>query len=245
MGARMTHPEVQPDSLGTVFLDREAAGRKLAKALREYRGSGLAVAAIPRGGIPVGLQLALQLGCQMDLVIPCKLPIPWNPEAGFGAITADGAVVLNRAMVKALGLLDEEVEAIADRQREELRRRIETYSRMLAPLDLRDRPVAVVDDGLASGYTMLAAVESVRMQQPAELIVAVPVASSSSARLVEGVVDRLICLTVSSELPFAVADFYVDWHDLTEQDVARYLKAARGTRRNAKCRSIGSSRVSD
>jgi len=209
------------------FLDREDAGKRLAKAFEEYRGTELVVVAVPRGGVPVACQVARRLRCQVDLVIPRKLPIPWNPEAGFGAVTSDGALVLNRGMVKAVGLRDDEVEAIAAQQREEVERRTADYRRFFPPVEVGGRPVAIVDDGLASGYTMLAAVESVRMRQPSDVIVAVPVASASAAKLVEASVDSLICLVVSHEVPFAVADFYINWRDLTDEDVNQYMRAAK------------------
>jgi predicted phosphoribosyltransferase len=188
------------------------------------------VAAIPRGGVPVTFQVAKRLRCEMDLVIPRKLPIPWNREAGFGAVTADGATVLNRSLVKAVGLHDDEVEAIAEEQRREVERLTEAYRRILPPMEMTGRPVAIIDDGLASGYTMLAAVESVRMRQPSEVIIAVPVASAPAARLVENAADNLICLAISSEVPFAVADFYVNWRDLTDEDIEEYLRGAAALR---------------
>ena len=155
-----------------VFLDRDEAGRRLSKAIGERLGMNLLVAAIPRGGVPVAFQVAKRLRCEMDLVIPRKLPIPWNREAGFGAVTADGATVLNRSLVKAVGLHDDEVEAIAEEQRREVERLTEAYRRILPPVEMTGRPVAIIDDGLASGYTMLAAIESVRMRQPSEVIIA-------------------------------------------------------------------------
>ena len=206
-----------------IFRDRSDAGRRLAERLPEYRDRDAVVLAIPRGGIPVGCEVASRLNAQLDVIVPRKIPIPWNPEAGFGAITADGTIVLNEQMVRSLGLSQEEIDRAAEEVRQEIIRRTKEYRGDKPTPNLKGRPVILIDDGLASGYTMLAAVESLKKETPSEVIVAVPVASSGAARLVSPKVDKLIVLIVSERLPFAVANFYVEWRDLTDEEVVACL----------------------
>jgi len=209
-----------------LFRDRTDAGRRLAERLLKHEDKGAVVLAIPRGGVSVGFEVAKRLRARFDVVIPRKIPIPWNPEAGFGAITADGTMVLNERMVRSLGLEEEEIEQAAEEVRQEIVRRTKEYRGDRPPSDVKGKPVILVDDGLASGYTMLAAIESLRKHSPSCIIVAVPVASNGAARLVGHKADKLVALLVSHRLPFAVASFYVKWRDLTDEDVLVYLRQA-------------------
>lgn len=209
-----------------LFRDRADAGRQLAERLLEYEDRGAVVLAIPRGGVPVGFQVAKRLNAQFDVIVPRKIPIPWNPEAGFGAITADGTIVLNKAMVQSLDLGEEEIEQAAEEVRREIIRRTKQYRGDRPLPDVKGRPVILVDDGLASGYTMLAAIESLRKDAPSAVVVAVPAASSGAAGLVAPQVDKLVALIVSHRLPFAVADFYVEWRDLSDEEVIGCLRPA-------------------
>ncbi len=212
-----------------MFRDRRDAGRRLAERLVEYEGKDAVVLAIPRGGVPVGYEIAARIGADFDVIIPCKIPIPWNPEAGMGAITADGTMVLNESMVKSLRLRTEEIQRWAEDVRQEVIRRTSVYREPgIEPPSVTGRPVILVDDGLASGYTMLAAVESVKKGNPSAIIVAVPVASSGAVRLINQKVDKVVVLVVSERLPFAVADYYIEWRDLTDNEVLGYLRDLRG-----------------
>lgn len=207
-----------------LFRSRADAGKRLAERLLDYEGEDVIVLAIPRGGVPVGCEVAKRLNAELDVIIPRKIPIPWNPEAGFGAITADGTIVLNQRMVSSLELSKEEIQKIADEVREEINRRLTEYRDDRPPPEVEGKTVILVDDGLASGYTMLAGIESVRKHKPARVIVAVPVASSGAARLVSPRVDRLVALITSERLPFAVAEFYREWRDLTDEEVRECLR---------------------
>lgn len=206
-----------------LFRDRSDAGRRLAERLVEFEDSQAVVLAIPRGGVPVGYEIAKRLHADLDVIVPRKIPIPWNPEAGFGAVTADGTIVLNDAMVRSLGLTPAEIEQAAEDVRREIVRRTQVYRGDRPPPEVANRPVILVDDGLASGYTMLAAIESLKKSSPSAVIVAVPVASSAAARLISASADRLIALIVSHRLPFAVAEYYLEWRDLTDDEVCAYL----------------------
>jgi putative phosphoribosyl transferase len=207
-----------------LFRDRTEAGQRLAEQLLDYANRNAIVLAIPRGGVPVGYEIAKRLNAEFDVIVPRKMPIPWNPEAGFGAITADGTIVLNQPMVESLGLTQEDIQKVAEEVKAEVIRRTKVYRGDKPPPNVEGRPVLLVDDGLASGYTMLAAIESVRKLSPAEVVVAVPVASTSAARIVRQAADKLVAIIISSHLPFAVADFYLEWRDLTDEEVLSYLQ---------------------
>ncbi len=206
-----------------LFVDREDAGRKLAES---YRGPAEepVVLGIPRGGIPVGFRLAEALGGTLDVLVARKLPIPHNPEAGFGAVAPDGSLYLNEEMLHHLRLPEEQVRSIASRVLVEVRRRVRVYRGERPFPELRGKNVILTDDGLATGYTMIAAVEMVRKMNPAAVIVAVPVSPENTARRIRPLVDHFHCLHVSDRYPFAVADFYLDFHDLTDEEVLAYLR---------------------
>jgi len=207
-----------------LFQDRREAGRRLSEALLDYKDRNAIVLAIPRGGVPVGYEIAQRLDVPLDVIVPRKLPVPWNPEAGFGAVMPDGTFVLNDRMVSGVGLEPQEISRIVEDVHAETVRRMKEYRDDKPLSDVKDRPVLIVDDGLASGYTMLAAIESLRKQMPACIVVAVPTASNGASRLVGPKADRVVSLIISERLPFAVASFYREWRDLTDEEVKDFLR---------------------
>lgn len=207
-----------------VFEDRQEAGELLARALESFRGNDAIVLAIPSGGVPIGLAVATHLDLPFDLLIIRKLPIPGNPEAGFGAISLEGDMVLNHSMVRMLGLSNEEIEEQAESVRKELKARERIFRRNRPQANLRGRTVILTDDGLASGYTMMAAVRMVRRQKPQEIVVAVPTASLHTIDLLAREVDRIVCLNVRTGSYFAVAEAYRNWYDLSRDEVCDLLK---------------------
>ena len=213
-----------------MFRDREQAGDMLSQVLMRYQGGHAAVVAVPRGGVPVGFSIARNLQLPLDVVIPRKLPIPEEPEAGFGAVTADGSVVLNDRLVEQLNLPPRTVDAIVNEVRREVQRREAVYRQAGPRVDLSGRTVLLVDDGLASGYTMLAAIKSVRKDGPKKVVVAVPCSPTRSIDLVTPQAEEIYCLIRSDEPIFAVASYYEEFTDLSDEQVLDYLrKAARST----------------
>jgi putative phosphoribosyl transferase len=210
-----------------MFKDREDAGKKLSEKLAYLKGESIVVLAIPRGGVPVGFQVALSLKAPLDLIIPRKIPIPSNPEAGFGAVTEDGTLVLNHKLTSQLGLTKSEIEQLAEEVREEIRRRRKLYPGKIRLPDIAHKKVILTDDGLASGYTMLAAIKSIKKFQPKSILVAVPVASTTALELIKESTVEIICLHKSHRFFFAVADFYEKWADLSDEEVIAYLEKAR------------------
>jgi putative phosphoribosyl transferase len=201
-----------------IFEDRRDAGRRLAESLLLYRHNAI-VLAIPRGGVPVGYEVSQRLDVPLDLIIPRKLPIPSDPEAGFGAVAPDGTVVLNEKLMGYLGLSAEDIGVIVRDVLGEVRRRIREY-RGDRPLPrLTGRNVIVVDDGLASGYTMIAAVRAIKKERPRRVIVAVPCSPRTSVERLEKEADEVACLAIQEYGPFAVASYYEEFPDLSDEEV--------------------------
>lgn len=212
-----------------MFENRLDAGNQLSKELLRFKGEQVVVLAIPRGGVPVAFPIATSLGAPLDVISPRKIPIPDNPEAGFGAVTEDGTIVLNDLLVAEIGLTPEQIDIEAEKVRREVERRIKKYRGGRSPPDLQGKTVIIVDDGLASGYTMLAAVESVKTHRPKRIIVAIPVAPVRSINLVEPYVDEVVALIKSRAWAFAVASHYWSFPDLSDEEVLEYLEKARAT----------------
>lgn len=206
------------------FRDRFDAGHQLARALEKYRGQDVIVLGIPRGGVATASAIAEALHAELDVIVPRKLPLPFSPEAGFGAIAEDGTIILNEALVKHVRLSAEEIRTIADHVLAEIQRRVREYRGERPAAQLSGRVVILVDDGLATGYTMLAAIHSVKKQSAARVVVAVPCSPASTLADVKPLVDDLVCLVAPDTLSFAVADYYQDFHDMTDDEVKQRLK---------------------
>lgn len=209
----------------SVFRDRFQAGKLLADKLRKYAGNGkVIVLAVPAGGVPVGYTVAKELVVPMDVIVVRKIQIPWNPEAGFGAITWDGNIVLNEALVEQLDLTEKEIEASILKTRRNIQERLRKFRGDKPMLQLEDKVVVLVDDGLASGFTLLAAARSLRKMAPEKIIIAVPTASLGAIKLLTSEVDEIVCLNIRSGPSFAVANAYENWYDLKDEEVINLLK---------------------
>lgn len=211
-----------------IFKDRCDAGRLLASMLGKRPHEKSLVLAIPSGGVPVGHCMAEQLKIPLDIVIVRKIPVPGNPEAGFGAVALDGTLVLNERLVDELGLDRETIRRLAASRLREIEERIEKFREDRKPPDLFQKDLILVDDGLASGFTMLAAIRSLKKHDPRSVVVAVPTAHDEALNLVASEADEVFCLNVRSGFLFAVADAYVGWYDLDDREVKEYLKRAWG-----------------
>jgi len=212
-----------------VFEDRFQAGKTLATKLRECADNRrVIVLAVPAGGVPVGYVVARELGFPMDVVVVRKVQIPWNPEAGFGAVTWDGEIVLNESLLGTLGLTERMIEESIMKTRRIIQERIRMFRGDRPMPELGGKTVVLVDDGLASGFTMLAAAKSVRKREPEKVVVAVPTASLRAIQLLRSEADEIVCLNIRSGPIFAVADAYKNWYDLSDEEVLEILgKASR------------------
>jgi putative phosphoribosyl transferase len=209
-----------------LFADRHEAGLILAEMLApDYAGidNGI-VLAIPSGGVPLGIEIARRLLLPRDLSIVRKLQIPGNTEAGFGAMGLNGRRFLNEEMLQLLRLSDEQIEQQAAIVREELDRRNRLFREGRPPADLTGRTAILTDDGLASGSTMLAAADSARRQGAAAIVVAVPTGLLASIEKIGPLVDEIYCANVLDFWPFAVANAYRRWHDLSREEVMALLR---------------------
>lgn len=209
-----------------MFRDRRDAGRQLAAALAYLADEpDVVVFAIPRGGVVVAAEVARSLRAPLDVVIPRKIGAPGNPELAIGAVAGDGAVVLNETVVGQLGVDEEYVEQEKTRQLEEIRRRKEAYLGGRAEEQVAGKTVVVVDDGLATGSTALAAIRALGKQGPGKLILAVPVAPRDTVRRLSKEVDELVCLETPPFF-YAVGQFYDDFYQTTDEEVVGLLAGA-------------------
>ncbi len=206
------------------YRDRAHAGSVLAGHLGPRVGHESTILAVPNGGVAVAVPLASRLKLPLDLIIVRKIPIPGNPEAGLGSVASDGSLFFNRDIVWDLGLSEEEVEALARPVVEEIGHRMKIYGASGKYESVRGGTAVLVDDGLASGVTMEAAVHVVRAYEPRSVLVAVPTASLGAVRRLQPLVTEVICPDVRSGSFFAVADAYEEWGDLESEEVISLLK---------------------
>ncbi len=208
------------------FLDRADAGRRLAQQLgSRVQDPNLVVLALPRGGVPVGFEVARALRAELDVFLVRKLGMPGEEELALGAIASGGIRVLNHQLIQYLRVPEDLVEQVTLRERRELERRERAYREDRPPVPLRDRTVILVDDGLATGASMLAASRAVASQTPKRIVVAVPVAAPQTCQELRKEVDEVICLQTPS--PFgAVGIWYEDFSQTTDEDVRKLLEEA-------------------
>lgn len=210
-----------------VFEDRSHAGTILAEKLKDYAGTNAVIFAIPAGGVPVAAVLARRLHAPLDVLVVRKIHIPWNREVGFGALSWDGTIMFNEPLLALLELTREEIERCIAAEREEIERRLKLFRGDTPFPNITGKTVIVVDDGIASGFTMLVALASLRSKSPKELVVAVPTASVSALQTIGPEADTIVCLNIRAGRIFAVADAYKKWYDLGNEDVVAILKEAR------------------
>jgi len=210
----------------TIYADRVDAGRRLAGALTEYAGrEDVLVLGLPRGGVPVAAEVAKALDAPLDVMIVRKLGAPWQPELAMGAIASGNVQLLNEQVVRMLGIDDGTIEEIAEREGRELARRERAYRGDQPPFDAAGRQVILVDDGMATGATMRAAVAAVRSMAPARVIVAVPTAALDTCELVRAEADRVVCLDTPE--PFmAVGCWYRNFDQTSDAEVRDLLAEA-------------------
>jgi predicted phosphoribosyltransferase len=209
-----------------VFNDRLQAGELLAKKLEEYKGKEDAyILAIPAGGVQVAFIVAKRLKIPLDLAVTRKLHVPWNKEVGFGAISWNGTMFLNEPLIASLGLTRDDIDRCVVEEKEVIRRRLKKFRGDKPFPDLKDKTTIIVDDGLASGFSMLTTLKTIEQMGVKEAIVAVPTAPISAINLVRPHADRVVCLNIRSGPIFAVADAYKEWYDLEDEDVMDLLRS--------------------
>ncbi len=208
-----------------MFIDRSDGGRQLAARLGELAPERPLVIALPRGGVPVAVEIARTLDAPLDVLVVRKLGAPGNPELAVGAIAEGGSTVIDGATVRAVHMSREALEATIERESAELRRRVERYRAGRAPTLVRGRTVVVVDDGLATGLTTLAAVRALRAAGAARIVVAAPVGAPESVALVGEEADDVVCHTIPARL-MAVGFWYRDFSPVGDEEVVALLSGA-------------------
>lgn len=204
-----------------VYPDRAAAGRALGTALEHLRDTRPLVLGLPRGGVPVAAAVAAEIGGELDVLLVRKLGLPWQPELAMAALGETGVLVLNRDVVERGGVTEEAFDAVERAERAELARR-QAVLRTTEPIPLTGRTVVIVDDGMATGATVVAACRVARAQRPERLVVAMPVSSPEAARRVRRECDKLVCLWTPAELG-GVGMAYNDFHQLSDDEVTELL----------------------
>jgi len=206
------------------FRDRAHAGRALAKLLAEFRGAAALVLAIPAGGVPVAAALATELGLPLDVAPVSKVLYPWTTESGFGAVAFDGSVWLDESRMSGHHVSPAQAERAIAQARAKVERRLTRLRSRRAPLALEGRTVIAVDDGIAGGATMRAAIAALRRAGATTVVIAVPTAHSNTLDAVSKLADAAYCANVRGGVSFAVADAYAEWHDLTDQEIEAMLQ---------------------
>lgn len=206
-----------------MFLNRKDAGRKLAAALRKTKIDNPFVIAIPRGGVVVGAEIARQLDVKLDIVVPRKIGSPYNPEVAIGAVAQDGRTYLDDWYIKHGHLQEEELNNLVGKEVKEIERRMARYRGSTKYPDLTGKTIVLVDDGAATGYTMMAAAEFVNNSlNPGKVIIALPVAPDDTLRLFQTVADEIVCLCCPGNFQ-SVGQFYSDFSQTSDEEVMSVL----------------------
>lgn len=212
--------------LRVIFRDRVEAGERLADELKDFLREDSVVYGVARGGVIVGDAVARRLGCLLDVVVVKKIGAPFNPELAVAAVTEYGDVAVEEEVASFYGITREQIMRHASAQLATLKRRAETFRSAGSGVDPAGRVAAVIDDGLATGATMIAAVQSIRKKGPAKLIASAPVASTTAASKLRPIVDELVCPFIEEEF-YAVGEFYENFSQVTDEEVIRCLSRKR------------------
>jgi len=213
----------------SLFTNRRQAGRMLAAALGKYVGrSDLLVLALPRGGVPVAYEVARSLRAPLDVFVVRKLGVPGHTELAMGALASGGLCVLNDDVVRSLGIREQDIRNTASAESQELERRERAYRGQRAPVAVAGKTVILIDDGLATGSTMRAAIQALRQRDPARIVAAVPVAALDTCAELSHETDEMVCATTPEPF-FAVGRWYEDFSQTSDEEVGALLEAARRT----------------
>ena len=208
------------------FSDRVEAGKRLASALTDFAGKNGIVLAIPRGGVVVGYEIAKALSLPLDVIIPRKIGAPDNPELAIGAMTEDGTIILDDNLITYIGVQRDYIKAESERQKHEIERRLKLYRQNEPYPSLKGLNVILVDDGIATGSTMKAALASVKNRGASTVTVAVPVGPPSTIKELKKQADRVVCL-YTPEYFQAIGQFYTDFNQTTDEEVIQLLKQSK------------------
>ncbi|AWV05438.1 phosphoribosyltransferase (plasmid) [Burkholderia sp. JP2-270] len=226
-----------------IFRNRTDAGRQLAAALERYRGrSDVVVLALPRGGVPVGYEVARALQCPLDVLVVRKLGAPLNPELAIGAIATGDALYLNESALRHIPVTEQQLLETVARERIALRHRESAYRGQQQPAAVEGKFVIVVDDGMATGSTMQAALDALRSRRPKRIVVAVPVCPAGAETRFELIADEFICVLLPARF-MSISQFYTDFSQTSDEEVRRCFAEVRNRQRGAVGGDDGSMRA--
>ncbi len=207
-----------------IFRDRTHAGKVLAGLLTDYAKPDTVALGLPNGGIPVGIEIARELGCKFDLLFVSKITPSFNTETGYGSVSESGTITVNEQFVKQYAITPENVKRDTDRTREKIQQRMKTYRIGEERPEIKGRTILIIDDGIASGYTMINAIQTVKDRGASKVIAAVPTAPKSTYEYIQSKVDGIVCPDVRDVSRFAVADAYENWYDISFDEAMTLLK---------------------
>lgn len=212
-----------------IYADRKEAGKAVAKLLQEHSGADTVVLGLPRGGVVVAAEIARELGCGLDIIFAGKLRAPFNPELAIGAVTEDGAVYLNRAAIAGMHIRQDYIEKEKKERLDAVKERLKLYRRVKEKTPLKDSTVIIADDGLATGSTMISAIQAVHAAGAKKIIVAVPGGPADTVERIKGMdeVDGVVC-PVIPPLFYAVGQLYIDFSQVEDYEVIEILKRFAG-----------------
>ncbi|MGZ4034179.1 MAG: phosphoribosyltransferase [Bacteroidia bacterium] len=211
-----------------MFKDRYEAAMLLAKKLEKYKNKEGIILAVPRGGVPIGYVIAKELGFPLEIVLSKKIGHPRNPEYAIGSVTLHGAVVSDNVMDVSIDYIQKE----ADRILLNLKEKFKLYMGNRRPADLKNKTVIIVDDGIATGNTILATIDSIKKSNPDKIVVAVPVAPPATVRKLANVVDEVICLLTPTNF-MGVGEFYSNFSEVSDEEAIQFLEEANKTKKVA------------
>lgn len=206
-----------------VFADRKEAGIRLAEQMLDYKDDpNTILIALPRGGVVVGVEAAHYLHLPLDIVAPRKVGAPFNPELAIGAVTETGEGIFSTDLIRDLGITDEYLQKEINKERKVAEMRLDLYRKGWSKRTLKGKRVILIDDGLATGSTMQAAIKTVKSEEAKEIIIAIPVAPKETIQKIKMSVDKIICLSTPSPF-YAVGEFYEDFREVKDDEVIRML----------------------
>jgi predicted phosphoribosyltransferase len=214
----------------SLFQDRSDAGLQLAQKLKIYQSEDPIILALPRGGVPVGYEVAQILHAPLDVIVARKIGAPWNPELGVGAV-APGVQILDSNSLDLLGITATDIEKIIQKEKQEIERRQKLYQQDQKLSNITGKTVILVDDGVATGVTTRAAIQAIKKCNPSKLILAVPVGPADTMKALGQLVDNLICLEIPSPF-YAVGAFYLTFPQVSDEEVIQLLMDAKESRKN-------------
>jgi putative phosphoribosyl transferase len=210
-----------------MFLDRKDAGEKLTDSLEKFKAEDVIVLAVPRGGLAIAYDTVKKFGLEWDLIIPRKIGAPHNKEFAIGAVSVDGSYFINNDYVKRLGISQEYIEKEVSEQTDEIKRRMKAYRGKDTFPEVKDKTVIIIDDGIATGFTILAVVKAVKKQGAKKIILAIPVGPRETIEKFKKLVDEVICLYIPEEF-YAVGSYYMNFEQVTEDEVFKIMYELRG-----------------